>query len=956
MHAVPLRLRQASTSLREAAAWLLTGNDPRRWLEELCGWGVPLVEVTLMVLPTDRDDRRPTGVLAVPRRGSLPCVTSWAIPYSEIAPQSFVPVDAQIDPPVSDAELAQLLGDELQSVWHPGLGLVRFEPSDVVRVADLLSTAPPREDLWNQAQPGETFSRKLTAVEPEFEPTLGEILQEGRDDIATEPPTLDRLPPEPGERRGWLRRNPRPEEGLPDDSPAPQPGAAKRLLGAIARAALRLTSKVPRTATRRTWIDSLEDWARRATSRIGIANPFERMREVRRLLHLLETDPLRGLRHAIPFGSEGAGRRGKAPPTNQLGTRDLDFNLDRLEGGGPADFWELPNEYRVLLQQKYRDLAAREVALGRHRRAAFIHAELLGDIPAAAATLAAGRHFREAAVLYRDRLHNPVLAARCLEQGGLLTEAAAIFETQKLFEEAGAIYERLMEHEEAVRCFEQEIAASLLKQDLERAAQLAEVRLADPSRAFEILRGWRLIPPKAKTCLSTLFRLAAQHGWSERVAGELAVIRSSKDDSHLSVVIAQVLAGEAVSYPDEAVRSDAADSMRAVIARRLPESDSTEARALTASLAAAVRSDKLLQRDGERFVRKIEEAEKAKRAAALKAATPRPPVRGLTSHAFPPIRLGPPQTMTLRTQCAWRTAVSAGATYYLAGYWRDVFVVHRGHWQDPIDPRRQVLWKPFGGPEAPILLAPDPHDSQPLLVHLVGNRALMDRSFPPTDRHPRPLPAGSPSWATLDTLAIGRGPNGTAWEVALDRGQGGMRIQSYDTDSVPTGSISFDVPTPIQGEDVQPIAFWAGDKARYVGVGNRLYVATSTDVETLDLRGQATSVAGSARHTLERVAVMHPEGGTVVWRTHQGYVAHPFADGLPAPIACFTPTGWLVAASAGELSVWRTDRHNMQLALRESVRIGTPIAVMPTSELNSFAVFCDSAEGLTITIWRILPR
>ena len=54
---------------------------------------------------------------------------------------------------------------------------------------------------------------------------------------------------------------------------------------------------------------------------------------------------------------------------------------------------------------------------------------LLGDFTNAAAALAAGKHWREAAVLYRDRLKRPDMAAKCLEQGGLWAEAIAVLRT-----------------------------------------------------------------------------------------------------------------------------------------------------------------------------------------------------------------------------------------------------------------------------------------------------------------------------------------------------------------------------------------------------------------------------------------------------------------------------------------------------------------------------------------------
>ena len=139
----------------------------------------------------------------------------------------------------------------------------------------------------------------------------------------------------------------------------------------------------------------------------------------------------------------------ESPPGNELVSRDINFNLNTLGGGSPADVWNIPPDQQYLLIQQYRELAAREIRLGRHRRAAYIFAKLLGDLVSAAGTLEAGHHFREAAALYRDRLNRPVDAAKCLERAGLLDEAALIFIECGLFEQAADIYVRLERQEEA---------------------------------------------------------------------------------------------------------------------------------------------------------------------------------------------------------------------------------------------------------------------------------------------------------------------------------------------------------------------------------------------------------------------------------------------------------------------------------------------------------------------------
>lgn len=96
--------------------------------------------------------------------------------------------------------------------------------------------------------------------------------------------------------------------------------------------------------------------------------------------------------------------------------------MSGLRGGRPGDVWQTPWEIHQRLVERYRQAANRELLLGRHRRAAYIFANLLGDFASAANALQQGRFYREAAILYRERLNNLAAAAKCLEAGGLIDQ------------------------------------------------------------------------------------------------------------------------------------------------------------------------------------------------------------------------------------------------------------------------------------------------------------------------------------------------------------------------------------------------------------------------------------------------------------------------------------------------------------------------------------------------------
>ena len=86
----------------------------------------------------------------------------------------------------------------IASCIRPWAGSV-LEASDRRRVVDLLAGPPQRPARWDLAEPGQRVNSRLTAIVPAEVPSLEQMLDQGRDDIGSESPTLDELPPEPGE-------------------------------------------------------------------------------------------------------------------------------------------------------------------------------------------------------------------------------------------------------------------------------------------------------------------------------------------------------------------------------------------------------------------------------------------------------------------------------------------------------------------------------------------------------------------------------------------------------------------------------------------------------------------------------------------------------------------------------------------------------------------------------------
>ncbi|MBI3863397.1 MAG: tetratricopeptide repeat protein [Planctomycetia bacterium] len=917
-------MQYSARPVRRPAAWLVAGRGASEWLAEICRWGVPLAELTLYPVPTSASDRRPMGVLVTMRGAVVSASEPQAIPYGCLAGRLFLPVDAVLSPPVTDDEISALLGTSFEAVvWHPVCGLVGFETHDTLRISALLSLPPsPRESDWNGARPGIAANSRLRSVEPIRVLTIEAILEEGRGDIGSQAAELPKQP------------------AAPDESPL---SGLKRLgagaAAAVAQAGIWLIDRLPTreasacsTSTSAGFAGGLKGWLHSLLEKVGRHISYEsaRARELRRLLHMLATDPDQGLKYALPVG--GDAHRGQAPPSGQLARRDVNFDLSRLGGGGPADFWDVPAQIQAELFREYRRLAERELHLGRYRRAAYIFAELLGDLAAAAATLASGKHFREAAVLYRDRLKQPLEAARCLEQGGQWAEALKLYEELREFERAGDLARNLDQSEEAQRYYRLELERIAQRDDYLGAAKLLEHKLHAPDEALEqLLRGWSSLH-QHRQCVGATFRLLGALGRHEAACEHLRRCTTATVSTFLYTDSAGVLADVARTYPDEEVRTTAADTVRVLAASRVKQAAPDERRFLLDAVAALAPEDRLLGRDCRRF---LEYRPHAARADPL---PPRKAVR--TAELLRDIQLP--------VHVEWICARSTDQSYYAGGFiaGQTLFVV-KGTWFET-EPKFWVNWLVAKVPAgSPLLLEPDPHETHALFVHLPGGPVLAQQEFRPPQGAPPDSTAHSPVWATPETLALARAPYGVTW--AVGRSAGGLALSAYNARNRPVASRLVEIPEQMAAVvDDFKVLMQVRDLRVYIGLCDRLIVAREQgDNEVVELPGLIRGLACSVSHSRRRVAITYETGGQIYWDDQFNERPEWFGLHLAEPIVEFTASGLLVAASTQECQVYSTSDRQSRLVAECRWKECTPIAVLRTGHADEFAV-CFSDGRLRV--------
>lgn len=342
-----------------------------------------------------------------------------------------VPADADLVPALLPDEAVALTRNR-GLVFLPGGTVLSFDPARPLAVADWLRPVAIRRDEWEPFPPRPVSVDRLTAIErsaPDI--AVEDVLRAG------EPDDADPLPG-PGES----------EAGVPEDARPPGGSLAGR---AAARAAL-ATGGLLAWLGRQLGMGGL---ARAGANLVGRAlERVPRLSEkllgaqeaaLRNLLRQLQSGDIEKALRRAPAAVPDPELRGRIGGNADLGRRDPRYSLRDLlgSGGGHAVAWLGGGDVWAQLAAEYRRLAAEAAARGDHRRAAYLYGVLLRDPRAAANALMAGGLFRDAAVLFRDRLKDDAAAAGAFDRAGDYDEAVRLYDRAQRWEAAGDLLKRI---------------------------------------------------------------------------------------------------------------------------------------------------------------------------------------------------------------------------------------------------------------------------------------------------------------------------------------------------------------------------------------------------------------------------------------------------------------------------------------------------------------------------------
>lgn len=410
---LPLRLRKRPDT-EPATALLLTAATATDLLD-LC--------IQLKADPLPRTYHIAEGFLLL-----LDRPTSQTFPHvvrlRRLADHLFLPVDADLVPPLRADEAAALVRQR-GLVFLPGKQAQGFALDQPVPICMLLDAGPANRRDWQPFPELPKLAERLESVTLDMhEPPIDDILDAGRDDVATE--------------------DPKPADtGVLDAVQAKvASGVGKGLLGLGkllgVQSLQNLGAKVIESAVE----------MRPVLSESILGKQEAALREL--LREFREGDLDKALRRALPLGGEGG--RGSVPASgSKLPQHSLFYSLRNLLGaGGRASIWFGGYDVQAELAKEYRKAAEQAAERGDFRRAAFIYGRLMHDYRAAANVLFKGGLYHDAALIYLQKLNDRMAAAGAFEAAGEIDRAVQLYRQMGDHVRAGDVLKKVGEVEAAL--------------------------------------------------------------------------------------------------------------------------------------------------------------------------------------------------------------------------------------------------------------------------------------------------------------------------------------------------------------------------------------------------------------------------------------------------------------------------------------------------------------------------
>jgi|JI9StandDraft_1071089.scaffolds.fasta_scaffold00027_30 hypothetical protein len=599
-----------------ATGWYLACSEPVDWIAALREIGPQVRTTKFFLAPTSPSDLNASGLIAIVEQSetgtktplAAVIVPAGAIPLvrysSSSKKQLLLPINTKLLPPSTTeikTQLETLSCDVF--VWLPQTSLIGLEPDDEIQPAFLIrpSSHSNRSIIWATPIIPPYIPDRLPQISLSSSSDLRQLFSQEREQIGGDAARLIEID----------------EQGEPQKKGVPQ-----KLRDVARRVALKLIPKRQgnnQKSTSKSTSQASGNADTKSSSNSGsfldnlsryISNFFddslqqERDRQIEKLLRLLASNPDLALKYSIPMGanSEGGMARGISNPGAKLTERDVDFSLRNVNGGGAAvDPWSIRDDLRRQLAESYREQARREIAAGRHRRAAYIYAHLLGDLNYAAVILEQGKFYAEAAALYGGRLNRPRDQARCLVAAAQFEAAAKVYEEMNDYSAAGDLWAKIEIPHRANEAYEKAVEAALAKSNILDAAKLLDEKLKSRNRAEQLLwQQWPYGQRPLEAMILAFSWLVDKDRHAEAIERfQTSVDLASAPEHRLK--LANLCVHLFHRFPLQALKQRAEDQCRMCLAANLDSTTKQEREERMTILRSLHPSDQALQRDARRY-------------------------------------------------------------------------------------------------------------------------------------------------------------------------------------------------------------------------------------------------------------------------------------------------------------------------------------------------------------------
>lgn len=232
--------------------------------------------------------------------------------------------------------------------------------------------------------------------------------------------------------------------------------------------------------------------------------------------------------------------------------------------------------------------------------------------------------------------------------------------------------------------------------------------------------------------------------------------------------------------------------------------------------------------------------------------------------------------------------------------------------------------------------------------------------FPYTDSFKETPEAGSPSWLPPRMDAVCYNENDVIW--ALSRGEDlDRRLSAHTASGELISSRAVDLSQaavpPAYRDDLEwedlPMGLVARQGYVFLAAGFQVIQFFHRDqVRPIGLPDIARGMTLSGPFTRLRLAVLHDEGGTVLWPSSIGNknFQRPFGDKLARPRAAFIRDGSLVAVNRSEGRLYDTNGRAVTFRAAFEGPGSEPVQVLPGLHLHQFAIITTDGR---VRIYRI---